>query len=252
MSKKPALLLALVLVAIAFATPTTALAQGPRDQLTYFTFSAPITLPGVSLPAGRYMFRLVDSPTNRHVVQVLSADGHQIYATLIGIPAHRLEPSADPEVRFMETAARVSPAITTWWFPGNTIGHEFIYPKDQARRLAELTHEPVLTTHVEAATAEQMKSAELARVTPAGEETPVVAEAAPEAVAPVGTPKAGEVVPPTIAIPAVPTEAVPPSEMPAEREMLPKTATVMPLVGLVGVLALVGALALGAPRRRRH
>jgi hypothetical protein len=52
----------------------TAQAQ-PADYRTFFTFSGPVTLPGVTLPAGTYLFRLADPTTGRKVINVLSADG---------------------------------------------------------------------------------------------------------------------------------------------------------------------------------
>ncbi|MGE5243504.1 MAG: hypothetical protein ACM3SQ_04685 [Betaproteobacteria bacterium] len=247
MFKRCALLLALAFSVMSLVAPATASAQGRSDQGTYFTFSAPVTLPGVTLPAGRYLFRLVDSRTNRHNVQVLSDDGSKLYVTLMGIPAQRLDATANPELRFMETPATVAPAIKTWWYPGNRVGHEFIYPKDQARRLAEATAESVLTTRPDVSTAEEMKTAELERLSPAGEETPVIVEAAPEPVVPEGTPKTGEVASPTTVLPATPAEAH--HEMPGER--LPKTAGFMPFVGLIGVMSLFGALALGRLRHGR-
>jgi hypothetical protein len=45
------------------------------DKRTVFTFSGPVALPGVTLPAGQYVFRLADPASSQKVVQVLSADG---------------------------------------------------------------------------------------------------------------------------------------------------------------------------------
>ena len=116
---------------------TSAAAQEPVNQLTYFTFSAPFELPGgKTLPAGKYVFRIMDSPSNRHIVHVMSEDQTEMHATLMAIPAQRSEPADEPEVRFMEAEADAAPAIRTWWYPGRSIGHEFIYPKDHARSLA--------------------------------------------------------------------------------------------------------------------
>src|SRR5262245_8571214 len=114
-------------VACAVATLTAlpvaaALAQGPRDQRTYFTFRQAVELPGKTLPAGTYLFRLVDSPGNRHIVQVADENGKQIHATLMAIPAQRMDAPEDPEIRFMERSAANPSAIKTWWYPGNTIG----------------------------------------------------------------------------------------------------------------------------------
>lgn len=110
--------------------PAAALAQGPADKRTYFTFNQPVALPGVTLEAGTYMFRLAD-PNSRRVVQVLSEDGSESYAMLISIPAQRLEGPDEPEIQFMETAANTPAAVKMWWMRGETVGHEFLYPQEQ-------------------------------------------------------------------------------------------------------------------------
>ena len=116
------------------------------DKRTVFTFSGPVALPGVTLPAGQYLFRLADPTGDRKVVNVLSADGKIAYGMFFSVPAERFEPASAPEVRFMETAAGVPAAIKAWWYPGERMGYEFMYPKDQALRLAQGASQPVLTT----------------------------------------------------------------------------------------------------------
>jgi hypothetical protein len=116
------------------------------DKRTLFTFSGPIALPGVTLPAGQYLFRLADPGSSRKVVQVLSADGKTPYGMFFSLPAERVEPASTPEVQFMETASGMPAAIKAWWYPGERSGYEFMYPKDQARRLAQGAGQPVLTT----------------------------------------------------------------------------------------------------------
>jgi hypothetical protein len=185
------------------------------DKRTVFTFNRPISLPGVTLPAGDYLFRIVDTETNRKVIQVLSGDGKTPYAMLHSIPEIRRDASENPEVRFMETAKGQPSAIKTWWYPGERTGYEFIYPKDQARNLAKVVAEPVLTTKVETA---KPQEAELERITPSGEEVPVPVVAEPE--------------------PIVPTGIVQEGTLAEARTELPVTATRIPIFGLIGFLAL--------------
>jgi hypothetical protein len=193
-----------VLAVLAF-TSTTARAQ-TIDNRTFFTFSQPVALPGVTLPAGKYLFRNPDTTTSRRVVQVLSDDGKQAYAMLLTIPTQRTEPSAEPEVRFMETAEGTPAAIKAWWYPGNTTGWEFIYPKEQALRLAKATSGSVLTTtSAENDTTEKMKTADLARVTGSGGETAVTVQEKPAATTVAGTAQEGQIAPSTIQIPETPT-----------------------------------------------
>src|SRR4030095_10708668 len=95
----------------------------PADYRTYFTFSAPVTLPGVTLPAGNYMFRLSDPNGSRKVISWLSADGKTPLAMLHTIPNQLTQAPRDAEIRFMETPANVPPAINTWGCPAPSRGY---------------------------------------------------------------------------------------------------------------------------------
>jgi hypothetical protein len=176
----------------------------PLDKRTFFTFSAPVKLPGLTLPPGKYLFRVADPETGGRVVQVLSADGKTLYGTFFAIPAERLDPAPAPEVRFIETPAGTPPAIKEWWNQGELIGREFIYPKQEAMLLAKASSQPVLTTKSNTTTVEQTKNADLSRVSPNGQETNVNANDKPQASAPTGARQAGEVAPMTIIIVAAP------------------------------------------------
>lgn len=132
---------ACVFAMLAFTSTTTHAAT--IDNRTLFTFNTPVTLPGVTLPAGTYLFRNPEG--GRRVVQILSDDGTKAYAQLLTIPVQRFDAPKDPEVRFMETATGNPPAIKAWWYPGNTTGWEFIYPKEQALRLAQERQRPAQT-----------------------------------------------------------------------------------------------------------
>ena len=244
------LFLGCALVAAMFVS-TAAYAQGPVDQRTYFTFSAPFELPGgKTLPAGKYTFRVLDSPSNRHVVQILNEDGTQIHTTVLAIPAQRQDPPSEPEIRFMEAAASAPPAIRTWWYPGRTIGHEFIYPKEQARRLAQRQSEPVLSVATDQTSTDAMQTADLTRVSESGQESAVrtearVADAQPPAAAPAPAPR--DEAPAPRAERSVAADRDRDRDDRTERTELPRTASNLPLIGLAGLASLVAAAAL---RRR--
>src|SRR3954449_7294951 len=74
------------------------------NKKTILTFSGPIQIPGATLPAGSYVFKLADIPGNRHVVQVFDKDEKKIYTTLLSVPNQRLEPSDKPGILFSERA----------------------------------------------------------------------------------------------------------------------------------------------------
>ena len=238
------LVFACVFAVLAFMS-TAAHAQ-TVDNRTFFTFSQPVTLPGVTLPAGKYLFRIPDTTASRRVVQVLSADGMQSYAMLLSIPAQRTDVPARPEVRFMETAENMPAAIKTWWYPGNTIGREFIYPKSQARRLAQATNTTVLTTQAENVTNEQMQTAELAYVSPTGQETALTDEQLVAAAA--NTPPVGATAESTTAQANTSAQSTtdtmaartPAQEGTMARASLPRTSTPLAGIGLLGMLSLLG------------
>jgi hypothetical protein len=228
------------------ASAQPAQAQVRGDKAVYFTFSQPVTLPQVTLPAGRYLFRLADSLVNRTIVQIYSADGSKMHAMLMTLPSQRTDVPNDPEIRFLETAANTPPAIATYWYPGERTGWEFVYPRQQALSLARTAQQPVLTTRQNATTADEMRTAELARVSPTGEQMAVDApapEPRPTAAAQV---QRGEVASDAPA-PAPIAQSAAVNQTPRTR--LPATASSMPLVMFAGLLGLSTAFGLGLWRR---
>jgi hypothetical protein len=175
----------------------------PEDRRTFFTFSGPVTVPGVTLAPGKYLFRVADTNA-RNVIQVLSADGKRPYAMFFAVPAERPMPAEKPEVNFMETTAGTPMPIKTWWYPGERTGYEFVYPKEQARLLAKAAKQPVLTTVAETTKAEQTGTGALTRVSGSGVETAVTNESAPTSSTPAGDPQEGEIAPTTIVITIAP------------------------------------------------
>ena len=162
------------------------------------------------------------------------------------ISAQRPRPSDDAELRFLETPAGRPTAVKTWWYPGNSIGREFIYPKSQARRLAQATNQTVLTTQAESVTNDQMQSADLAYVSPTGQETALTDEQLVEAAA--NTPPVGATATARTDTsgqrPAATAGTQEPAQMASTRTRLPKTSTAVPLAGLLGLMSLLGAAAL--------
>ena len=243
------------------STAVTAGAQsGPRNQDTFFTFSQAVELPKTTLPAGTYFFQLMDSNSNRHIVKVMSQDRKQLHATLLAIPFYSNErPSDDPQVRFMETPAAAGKpatnAIKIWFYPGNSVGHEFIYPREQAMRIAARTGESVLTTKTNTEATETVADAELTHVDANGSnaeastastqtastQTASAQTASPEsAPAPVREP-VGAITGNTPAQSPAPDRSASPAPAPAPRTDLPDTAGALPLLALIGLGSLVGS-----------
>lgn len=148
-------------------TATLVSAQAPdTNNMTTITFSAPVSLPGVTLPAGSYLFKLADSQVNRHIVQVFDKDRSKIYATILAIPAERNEPADETVITFGESPANTPPAIRYWYYPGQKIGQEFAYPKQQAQEIANAAHTSVLAVDTEDTSADALAKGNVSRVEP--------------------------------------------------------------------------------------
>jgi hypothetical protein len=146
---------------------TVATAQGFYSDRTLFTFSRSVELPGgITLEPGKYVFRLVDSSANRHIVQILNEYETQIVATVQAVEA-----SDDAVVVFGDTPANAPRPIRYWYQAGGTvdpIGYEFVYPKEQAIRIANTTNQHVLMTDGPASDAGAMARAQVRKMDPNG------------------------------------------------------------------------------------
>ena len=125
------------------------------DRKTTITFSGPVEIPGVHragwgvLPAGTYVFKIVDSASDRHIVQIFSKDMLTVYATILAIPNYRLKATDKTVITFRERPAGQPEALRAWFYPGREWGEEFVYPKSKAIELAKVTNVPVLAIPIE-------------------------------------------------------------------------------------------------------
>jgi len=205
------------------------------------TFSGPVEIPGVHLagwsvlPAGTYVFKILDSQSDRHIVQIFSKDETTIYATILAIPNYRLRATDKTVMTFAERPAGQPEALRAWFYPGRNWGEEFVYPKVKAMELAKDTNTPVLFMEAEIPleVTEPIKTAD-APVVVALKQAPV------RAAKPTGEElELADVVTP------------PPTEnLVAMTPELPATASTLPLTFLFGLLALGLAFALRSVTRR--
>ncbi len=221
------------------AALTTMARADSYDEKTVVTFSGPVEIPGVHLkgwgvlPAGTYVFKLVDSQSDRHIVQIFSADEKTVYATILAIPNYRLKVTGKTVITFRERPAGEPEAVRAWFYPGKNWGEEFVYPKAIAIEIAKSTGTAVLFTPAElpVEVAEPIK--------PADEVVVAQLRTVPvQAFQPTGEEvELAQVVTPP-----------PPAELIAAK--LPATASPLPLIALLGFLALGGAFALRAAEKR--
>jgi hypothetical protein len=206
------------------------------NHKTVLTFSEPVEVPGVGvhiLPAGTYVFKILYSESNRHIVQIFNQDETSLLTTILAIPNYRLKPTDKTVISFSERPAGQPEAVKAWFYPGRSWGEEFVYSKSRALELAKETNEPVLATPVEqdAAPIEALNTAPVVAVAPTGEPVELAQVVEP--------PPAAE----PVAVAAAEPVAAPAAEM-------PKTASSLPLIGLIGLLTLSAGFALSVFSKR--
>jgi hypothetical protein len=209
------------------------------NKKTFFTFSGPVQIPGATLPAGTYTFKLADLSGSRHVVQVFDKAEKKIYATLMAIPDQRNKTTDDPIVVFAERPSGTPVAVKSWFYPGESIGNEFIYPKRQAMEIAKRTHESVLASTSDSEKVE--KTTEVARVNDAGDTAQ-----APDTT----SRRASEQPAPTTTSGTSGRTAAPTTTAPAARRELPRTASEWPLAALLSGFAIATGFGVRRARRR--
>jgi hypothetical protein len=104
------------------------------NKRTEFQFSGPVEIPGTVLPAGKYVFQLADSDSNRNIVQVFSEDSSgkdSLVTTVMAVPDYMLNTPDKPIVNFEERSSGTPEAIRSWFYPGENTGWEFVYPKSE-------------------------------------------------------------------------------------------------------------------------
>jgi hypothetical protein len=187
------------------------------DKKTIVTFNQAVEVPGKVLPAGTYTFQLLDSPSDRHIVQIFTADGMHIITTILAINNYRLQPTGETVMKFSERPGDSPDALRAWFYPGDNFGQEFVYPKVRAIQLAQTTKVIVPAVAVDTFDDNTIKTVPIVAVTPDEKEVEVatVIQTTPAAVAPA-----------------------------TETEELPQTASLMPLLALLGAAFIGLALSL--------
>jgi hypothetical protein len=227
-------------VALMGAALTTNARADEYNRKTVITFSGPVEIPGVHLkgfgvlPAGTYVFKIVDSQSDRHIVQIFSEDEKTVYATILAIPNFRLKVTDKTVITFRERPAGEPEALRAWFYPGRNWGEEFVYPKAIAIEIAKSTHTAVLYTPAEIAVevsepirtddepaVAQLKQAPVMAIQPTGEEVELAQVVTP-----------------------------PPADQLVASAALPGTASNLPLIALFGLMALGVAFVFGSFAKR--
>lgn len=197
------------------------------NKMTIVTVHEPIIAGNKVLDPGTYVWKLMDSPSNRNIVQIFDKNQQHLETTILAIPDYRMQPTGHTQFAFWETPAGVPKAVRDWYYPGDNFGQEFPYPKKLVAQLASAQPVPVPTNYTEPQPAPEPAPAPVAQPAPQPQPAPLPA-----------------------AEPAPAPQAAPAEAAPAQPQSLPHTGSFNPLIGLIGLGSLSSAGLLTLATRR--
>ena len=195
------------------------------DRRTIVTFRRPVEIPRVVLGPGTYVVKLVDSSSDRNIVQFLNEKETRVFATVLAIPDYQPKVVRDHSTfTFEERGANAPEALKTWFYPGDNWGEEFVYPKAAIVRAT-----PAPTT---------------LSPRPAPPEPPQAALQPAPVSAPASAPVVAQNILPAQSAPQPPVEIAQAQPAPAPARELPKTGSTVPLIALIGAFSAASGAAL--------
>jgi hypothetical protein len=199
----------------------------------------PIQIKETFLPPGSYTLKLLNSNSDRHIVQIYNRDQSHIIDTVLAVPNYRLQPTGKSQFLFWETPPGKAKALRAWFYPGDNFGQEFPYPKHL--RELEVASAAISTPVPQPSTSQfseqySTSHAEQAPITQPAETQPSETQAAtPEPQRPV---EMAENTPPQTPAAEPAPQNPPPSQTQPLPERLPKTGSPYPMIGLAGLVSL--------------
>jgi hypothetical protein len=106
-----------------------------------------IEFPGIVLEAGSYVIRLKESTETRAVVEICNLDESQILGTVLATPDHEVRPDDNSEFNFFKAPHGKPEPVRTWFYSGDLVGWEFVYPKPRAKEIAKAADSYVMASN---------------------------------------------------------------------------------------------------------
>jgi hypothetical protein len=117
------------------------------DKKTVVVLDQPTEVPGIVLQPGKYVIKLLNTSSNRHIAEIMNEKMDHLYALTFTAAAERVGPLSDRDnkriLTFYEGKNGQPQAMRKWFWPGDTEGQQFIYPKSQAAGITARTSETV-------------------------------------------------------------------------------------------------------------
>ena len=212
---------------------------GAWEKTTIATFGAPVEVPGQVLPAGTYVFKLADSPSDRHIVQIWNQDQDHLIATIQAIPDYRPQPSGVPVFNFEERPGNSPMALREWFYPGDYYGQEFVYSESRPAELAAAAYTSAPAAPSSAAS--RATDTSLNQPPPSDENSNQSQQSTATDQSQATQSQAAPSKDQSQATQSPTTSSTSSND---SNKQLPKTASSTPFIGLIGMLSLAAALGL--------
>jgi len=115
-----------------------------RDQATAITFNQSVQIPGHVLPVGTYWFVVSGANTSRNIVQIFNSDRSMLLATVLTINTETLTTTDKSAITFAEREPMQPQTMLSWFYPGHTPGHQFVYSNMEQQELAQVKHYTIM------------------------------------------------------------------------------------------------------------
>jgi len=236
--KNPLKAMVVAALALMIAAPAAFAQNTPEASILPVT--EPLDVGGTILQPGTYTIRVLPSLTDRNKIQITSQDGSVVHATVLTVP-HQLEPGEEvPNTTFVYYPAGdgMPRALRTWFAPDppGRHGHDIVYEEDRAKVLARLANSRVVAYPIDT----EVAALDTSTLTVIRPDATVETYTYVAPTTPVETQ--------TTRVTTIETET--PSTMASQstRVEMPATASNLPLVALLGLIALCGAIAIRIAR----
>jgi hypothetical protein len=125
-----------VLSLFAFLIVLTNVRADEWNQATLFTFNQPVQIPGQVLPAGTYLFEIVNN-FNHEIVRISNADRTNVIAFIQARPATQKSFNGKSAIVLAGRGSSQPPAVIAWSYAGRLEGHQLLYPKQMQTEVAK-------------------------------------------------------------------------------------------------------------------
>jgi len=156
-------LYAILYIALASASISQQYSAYEWNKKTTLSTESPVEFPGLVLEPGNYVVRLREGGDRRSVVEILNQDETHVLATVVAVPDHRVRPEDSSEFTFHNIKHGGTRPVQSWFYTGDLIGLEFVYPKVRAKEIAKESDDHVMASN-------GIKDAVIVAVTPNGKE----------------------------------------------------------------------------------